>query len=91
MKTLPAWMAPFTAGRPTPLWRERHTVEDGTPLRLVCPTAIAVTCVSGTAWITTGADTRDVVLEAGQQHVAARRDRLFINGMPTCILQFEAR
>ena len=91
MKTLSAWMAPFSAGRPTPCWRERRTVEDGEPMRLVCPTPIAVTCVSGTAWITTGADTRDVVLETGQQHVAARGDRLFINGMPRCVLHFETR
>lgn len=57
------------------------------PVRHVCPTDVRVTCLSGTAWITTEADLRDVVLESGQAHDAARGARLFINGLPCCELR----
>jgi len=70
-------------------WRQLCTIET-TPVRLVCTAEVSVTCLSGTAWITTASDTRDVVLTPGQQHVAARRDRLFINGMPCCVLRFDS-
>ncbi|WP_404977629.1 DUF2917 domain-containing protein [Aquincola sp. J276] len=64
-------------------------VEPGRPVRLVCPADVAVTCVAGIAWITTAGDTRDVVLAQGDRHLAARRARLFINGMPGCVLRVE--
>ncbi len=64
-------------------------VEARLPVRFVCPARAQVACVSGTAWITTDDDLRDVVLEAGQAHRAARGDRLFINGMPACALRIE--
>jgi hypothetical protein len=70
-------------------WSQLCTIE-AIPVRLVCTTEISITCLSGTAWITTASDTRDVVLTPGQQHVAARRDRLFINGMPRCVLRFDS-
>ena len=57
--------------------------------RLVCTTDIRVACASGTAWITTDSDIRDVVLETGEMHRASRGDRLFINGMPDCELHVE--
>ena len=84
-------LAPIFPARPQAGgWRQLCAVEPGTPVRLVCTAEVFVTCLSGTAWITTALDTRDVVLTPGQQHVAARRDRLFINGMPRCVLRVEA-
>jgi len=62
-------------------------VQKDAPVRFVCPAAVRVTCLSGTAWMTTEGDLRDAVLEAGHTHVAARGDRLFINGMPDCQLR----
>jgi len=79
-----------TARKQTDGWSQRCTIET-TPVRLVCTAEVSVTCLAGTAWITTASDTRDVVLAPGQQHVAARRDRLFINGMPRCVLRFDSR
>jgi len=70
-------------------WNQLCTIET-TPVRLVCTAEVSVTCLSGTAWITTASNTRDVVLTPGQQHVAARSDRLFINGMPRCVLRFDS-
>ncbi|WP_375136420.1 DUF2917 domain-containing protein [Aquincola tertiaricarbonis] len=64
-------------------------VEPGRPVRLVCPADVTVTCVAGIAWITTARDTRDVVLAQGDRHLAAHRARLFINGMPGCVLRVE--
>lgn len=64
-------------------------VEQGQPVRLVCPASVTITCVAGVAWITTALDARDVVLAPGDQHRAARRARLFINGMPRCVLRVE--
>ena len=75
-----------TARKQTDGWSQRCTIET-TPVRLVCTAEVSVTCLAGTAWITTASDTRDVVLTPGQQHVAARRDRLFINGMPRCVVR----
>jgi len=66
------------------------TVHRNFPVRLVCPADACVACVSGTAWITTEADTCDVVLQAGQLHRASGGDRLFINGMPVCELRIES-
>lgn len=70
-------------------WRGLKTIERDQPLRFVCPDDVEVTCVSGTAWITVAADTRDIVLKPGDRHVAARRDRLFVNAMPRCVLRIE--
>lgn len=67
------------------------TVTKAHPVRHVCAADLRVTCLSGTAWITTEADVRDVVLEAGQAHDAARGARLFINGLPSCELRFAPR
>jgi len=78
-----------TARKRTGGWSQLCTIET-TPVRLVCTAEVSVTCLSGTAWITTASDTRDVVLTPGQKHVAARRDRLFINGMPRCVLRFDS-
>lgn len=64
-------------------------VEWGRPVRVVCPASVAITCVAGTAWITTALDTRDIVLAPGDRHLADRRARLFINGMPRCVLRVE--
>ncbi|ATU67112.1 DUF2917 domain-containing protein [Piscinibacter gummiphilus] len=84
-------MAPISSARPqADGWSQLFTMEPGTPVRLVCTAEVSVTCLSGTAWITTASDTRDVVLTPGQRHVAARRDRLFINGMPRCVLRFDS-
>ena len=66
------------------------TVMKKQPVRYVCPADVRVTCLSGTAWITTEADVRDVVLEAGQAHDAIRGARLFINGLPFCELRIAA-
>lgn len=74
---------------PTRDARSRLHIVDDRPMRLLCPADLSVTCVSGIAWLTIAGDTRDVVLHPGQRHVAARRDRLFINGMPECVLQVE--
>ncbi|WP_341890169.1 DUF2917 domain-containing protein [Variovorax sp. YR752] len=65
----------------------RITVEKAHPLRYVCPVDVRLTCLSGTAWITTEADIRDVVLETGLTHDATRGARLFINGLPFCELR----
>lgn len=62
------------------------TVKKTHPVRFVCPADVRVTCLSGTAWITTEAVIHDVVLEAGQAHDAVRGARLFINGLPFCDL-----
>jgi hypothetical protein len=70
-------------------WRGLKAIERDQPLRFVCPDDVEVTCVSGTAWITMAADTRDIVLEPGDTHAAARRERLFINAMPRCVLRIE--
>jgi Protein of unknown function (DUF2917) len=87
--TLREWAAWFMR-KPVPeAWCGVTTVQVGQPVRFVCPANICVTCLSGTAWITTAADIRDVVLVPGQRHVASRRDRLFINGMPRCVLRFD--
>jgi hypothetical protein len=83
------WLASFKR-RPAPdAWHDLAIVEPGHPVRHVCMAGVALTCVSGTAWITTGSDTRDVVLGPGERHVAAGRARLFINGMPRCVLRIE--
>jgi Protein of unknown function (DUF2917) len=66
------------------------TVKKTHPVRYVCPADVRVTCLSGTAWITTEADIHDVVLEAGQAHHAIRGARLFINGLPICELRIAA-
>lgn len=67
------------------------TVEKTHPVRHVCSADVRVTCLSGTAWITTEADIRDVVLETGQTHDATRGARLFINGLPFCELRIAPR
>jgi hypothetical protein len=67
------------------------TVTKAQPLRHVCPADVRVTCLSGTAWITTEADVCDVVLDTGQAHDAARGARLFINGLPFCELRIAPR
>ena len=90
MKTLTLWVTTFRNHRHTHGGSRMRTVEADTPLRLVCDATTSVTCLSGVAWITTAADTRDVVLQPGQQHVAARKARLFVNGMPRCVLRFES-
>jgi hypothetical protein len=89
MAPLKAWVASLIHKRPSTAWSSLITVERGQPVRFVCSADVSVTCVSGTAWITTAAETRDVVLEPSQRHVAARSARLFINGMPRCVLRFE--
>lgn len=66
------------------------TVKKTHPVRYVCPADVRVTCLSGTAWITTEADFHDVVLEPGQAHDATRGARLFINGLPFCELRIAA-
>lgn len=66
------------------------TVMKSHPVRYVCPADVRVSCLSGTAWITTEADVHDVVLEAGQVHDATRGARLFINGLPFCELRIAA-
>ncbi len=73
--------------KPEPIGGVTATVQSAHPLGFVCSTDIEVACVSGTAWITTEADTRDVVLEAGQVHIASSGNRLFINAMPVCELR----
>ena len=90
MNTLNAWMASLANAQPDG-WSRTCTIEAATPWRLVCAAELSVTCLSGTAWITTAGDTHDMVLAPGQHHVASRQDRLFINGMPRCVLQFESR
>ena len=60
------------------------------PVRFVCSADLRLSCVAGTAWITAEADTRDVVLEVGQVHVANHGDRLFINGLPSCKLHIDS-
>lgn len=67
------------------------TVTKAQPVRHVCPADLRVTCLSGTAWITTETDVHDVVLEAGQAHDAPRGARLFINGLPFCELHIAPR
>lgn len=96
---------PHARSHPLPWWtwaglidrarRARHveatrfTVTKTHPQRYVCPADMRVTCLSGAAWITTEADLRDVVLEAGQAHDAKRGARLFINGLPFCELRID--
>lgn len=67
------------------------TVTKARPVRRVCTADVRVTCLSGTAWITTEADVRDVVLDRGQVHDAIRGARLFINGLPSCELHIAPR
>lgn len=84
-------MVPISSARPqADGWSQLFTIETGTPVRLVCVAKVSVTCLSGTAWITTEGDTRDVVLQPGQHHAGHRHDRLFINGMPRCVLRIES-
>lgn len=66
------------------------TVNKAQPLRYVCAADVRVTCLSGTAWITSEADIHDVVLQTGQAHDATRGARLFINGLPFCELRIVA-
>lgn len=66
------------------------TVKKTEPMRYICPADVRVSCLSGTAWITTEADIRDVVLEPGQAHDAVRGARLFINGLPFCELRIDS-
>ncbi len=82
--------APFVHECPLGTLGRLVRVEPDHPMRMVCPGQVAVTCVSGTAWITIAGDVRDIVLEPGQRHVAAGRARLFINGMPHCVLRIES-
>jgi len=83
--------APSIPARPhTEGWSQLFTIETGSPVRLVCVAEVSVTCLSGAAWITTAGDTEDVVLQPGQHHAGDRHDRLFINGMPRCVLRFES-
>lgn len=89
--TLKTWLAAILHRRPPDAWIGLTTVEPDRPVRFVCPSDVSVTCVFGTAWITTGAETRDVVLNLGQRHVASRNARLFINGMPRCVLHLEPK
>lgn len=83
--------ADFFGRRPVPRRFDALSlvVPSDQPVRFVCPADVSVVCRSGTAWITTEADIRDVVLEAGQVHHACRGDCLFINGMPICELRIE--
>lgn len=89
MTTLRAWATSHVRKLQSDAWIGVTTIEPDQPVRFVCPTDVSVTCVSGTAWITAAAETQDVVIEPGQRHVAARGARLFINGMPRCVLRFE--
>ena len=75
-------LAPFDAVRITVHWRK--------PVRFLCPADVGVACVSGTAWITTTANTRDVVLEAGDCQRASSGDVLVICGLHVCELRIEA-
>ena len=89
MATLKARVASLMCKRTPDALSGLTTIEPNQPMRIVCPSNVVVTCVSGIAWITAAKETRDVVLEPGQRHVAARKARLFINGMPRCVLRFE--
>lgn len=57
------------------------------PVSFVSRSPVDVICLSGIAWITTERSICDVVLVAGQIYAAVRGDRLFINGMPECLLR----
>lgn len=74
-------VVPFDAVSITVHWR--------VPARFLCPANVRVTCVSGTAWITTTANTHDVVLQAGEWQRASSGDCLYICGMPVCELWIE--
>lgn len=81
----------FFGRRPTPRRFDALAivVTSDQPVRFECPADVNVVCLSGTAWITTEGDIRDVVLEAGQMHRACRGDRLFVNGLRICELRIE--
>lgn len=65
-------------------------VEPDQPVRIVCSSDVSVICMSGVAWITVARETQDIVLKTGERYIAARKARLFINGMPRCLLRFES-
>lgn len=81
---------PFRGGRKLqPFGARVATVERSQPIEFHCPADVRLICLSGTAWITTHADSEDVVLKPGQVHLAAGGDHLFISGIPQCRMLVE--
>lgn len=50
-----------------------------------------IECMEGCVWLTHDGDCRDVLLEAGQSHVADRESRLLIHAMRSAAVRLRAQ
>ena len=90
--TLPAAFAPFTeifrphqpstsASRPAAATAPVRTLKAGTTLAVSHPRGQRIDCLRGSLWLTFDGEPRDVVLDAGQSHMAEGDSRLLVYGL----------
>jgi hypothetical protein len=53
------------------------------------PAGVRLTCTSGTAWVTQGHQSRDIVLYPGQVLVLGRRKPVYISALQKCALRVD--
>jgi hypothetical protein len=64
---------------PAPL--AAHTLDKGATLVIAHPAGGTISCRSGRLWITHDGDGKDIVLEAGQSHIAERSSRMLVHAL----------
>jgi hypothetical protein len=60
-----------------------HRLDRGATLRVARPAGVVVVCLAGTLWITHDGAAEDIVLEAGERHLARNPGRMLVHAMDT--------
>lgn len=64
------------------------TLGKGSIHRIERPAGWVVACVAGSVWLTHDGDPRDIVLAAGERHVADRASRLLVQALEPAAIEW---
>lgn len=75
---------------PTQARSERQRLRNGATLALARPQGWTIACEEGSLWITYDGDPKDIVLTAGQRHVAERASRMLVHALGDSAFRLDA-